>query len=103
MRFYGQEGKQASVLLRSFELPELYMNYIIVPGFLDMDIARKKKKKTSCCRVPWWELNLMYNFTCKSLKQAYNFLKLKLFRIMYLLSDVCITVHAILKVSNNTV
>lgn len=45
MRFYGQEGKQASVLLRSFELPELYMNYIIVPGFLDMDIARKKKTK----------------------------------------------------------
>lgn len=39
---------------------------------------------------------------CSTLKQPYHFLELKLFRIKYLPSDICFTVHVVFKVSINT-
>lgn len=102
--FYPHGNKQEYVLLRLFVLLGQRIS-LVLSAFLRDEYCRIIKPRTAGCQGFLGERNYTMKFntmTCRTLKQAYHFLELKLFRIKYPPSDVCFTVHVILKFSVNT-
>lgn len=104
---YQHRNKQEYVLLRLLELLEHRISLVkYCLCSLGMDVAGKKTNTQLVVMGFLGENNYTMKFntlTCRTLKQAYHFLELALFRIKYPPSDICFTVHVIFKFPINNV
>lgn len=104
---YQHRNKQECVLLRLLELLEHRISLVkYCLCSLGMDVAGKKTNTQLVVVGFLGENNYTMKFntlTCRTLKQAYHFLELELFRIKHPPSDICFTVHVIFKLPINNV